>query len=144
MNWRNFMNIVKPTEKQRKTFETKMTNPDIPLGKAMELAGYDEKTAMNPKQNFVDSRGVEELRKEYKNHLTQLGLGPAKIAAKMAEWLDATKISTSLTEPDKIVNDYQTQLKAGEMLREDLGLKVEKESLIQQFNSEEMKIEFIK
>ena len=138
------MNTVKPTKKQRKAFETKMSNPDMPLGEAMRQAGYDEITSEAPKQNFLGSRGVEVLREEYKNHLSSLGLGTAKIAAKMAEWIDAEKVHGSLTEPDRLVPDYQTQIKAGEMLREDLGIKVEKGVLLQQFNSEKMDIEFIK
>ena len=103
------MNNVKPTELQRKAFEIKMNNPDMPLGKAMIEAGYDPITASHPKQNLVETPGVESLRAEYKNHLTKLGLGAEKIARKMAEWLDAKKISTSLTEPDRVVNDYKTQ-----------------------------------
>ena len=137
------MNKVKPTEKQRKAFETKMNNPDMPLGEAMIQAGYNKITSEAPKQNFVGSRGVEVLREEYKNHLTTLGIGPEKIAKKMAEWLDAEKVHGSLTEPDRLVPDYQTQIKAGEMLREDLGIKVEKDSILQQFNTENMEIEFI-
>ena len=53
------------------------------------------------------------------------------MAKKVEEWLEAVKISTSLTEPDKIIPDYQTQLKAGEMLREDLGIKTDKNSFTQ-------------
>lgn len=130
-------NKVKPTEKQRKAFELKMTNPDMPLGKAMQIAGYDKQTSEAPGENFLESRGVAVLREEYKNHLTTLGLGTHKIAEKMAEWLDAQKpigakilVAKDGTVIDADsqgaieVPDYQTQLKAGEMLREDLGIKV--------------------
>ena len=41
---------------------------------------------------------------------------------KTKEWLEAHKIKTSLTEPDQIVPDYPTQLKAAEMVRQDWGL----------------------
>lgn len=117
---------VKPTESQRKTFELKMQNPDMPLGTAMRLGGYTKKTASHPKKDFLDSRGVAVLREEYKNHLSGLGLGTAKIAQKMAEWLDAQKPFSSHTEPDRLVPDYQTQIKAGELLRQDLGIVEDK------------------
>jgi hypothetical protein len=136
-------NKVKPTKKQQKTFEAKLTNPEMPLGQAMIEGGYSEKSALNPGSNFVDSRGFEVLKDEYKAHLTDLGLNTKKIAEKMVEWIDAQKIHSSHTEPDRLVPDYQTQLKAGEMLKEDLGLKQEKGTL-QVLNQGEMTVEFTK
>lgn len=124
------MNNVKPTKRQRKTFEIKMQNPDISLGEAMVLGGYNKKTSVKPKQNFTASRGADVLREEYKNYLAELGLGTKKIAEKMKEWINAEKIHGSLTEPDRVVPDYQIQIKAGEMLREDLGIVVEKGNMI--------------
>lgn len=116
---------IKPTEIQQRTFEAKLVNPKLSMGQAMIQGGYTEISASHPKQNFVDSRGFDTLREEYKKQLSDLGLGTAKIAAKMAEWLDAEKPFSSHTEPDRLIPDYQTQIKAGEMLREDLGLTQE-------------------
>ncbi len=50
------------------------------------------------------------------------GLSQGKLIDKLNEWIDAKKISTSLTEPDKITNDWQTQLKAGELIIKLMGL----------------------
>ena len=58
----------------------------------------------------------------------------------MNEWLEAQRIFSSHTEADKLVPDYQTQLKAGEMIREDLGIK--SETPIQILNQGDMEIEF--
>ena len=110
-----------PTIKQKLAVEKLVENRGN-IGKAMISAGYDSTTAKNPK-NLTDSKGFEVAMDEYKKELTKLGLTTGKVAEKLSEWIDAKKISTSLTEPDKITPDYQTQLKAGEMLRQDLGFK---------------------
>lgn len=68
-------------------------------------------------------RTLEKARIQVKSLLETKGLSTGKLADKITEWLEAKKISTSLTEPDKITNDYQTQLKAGEMLVKLLGLE---------------------
>lgn len=117
------MNKVKPTKLQRATLEILKENPDMPLGKAMITAGYAENSSGYPKQNFLERKGVGVAIDEYKDVLRSKGITEQKLAEKTAEWLDAKKVSTSLTEPDRIVPDYQTQLKAGEMVREDFGLK---------------------
>lgn len=118
-------NKVRPTKLQLRTLEIKKLNPDMPMGQAMLKAGYALKTSIAPKHNLLDSRGVEVAMEKYQEELAGLGLTHKKVAEKLAEWIDAKKISTSLTEPDKIIPDYQTQLKAGEMLRTDLGFKNE-------------------
>lgn len=50
------------------------------------------------------------------------GLSEGKLLSKFSEWLDAKKIKTSLTEPDVLTDDYQTQLKAGEMIMKIKGI----------------------
>jgi hypothetical protein len=125
-------NKVKPTKLQRRTLEILRDNPDMPLGKAMISAGYSEITSSHPKQKLVDSRGVENALEEWKETLRGTGITEDKLAKKYAEWLDATKpVSARITSKDADsqtddfieVPDYQTQLKAGEMIREDFGLK---------------------
>ncbi len=116
-------NKVKPTLLQKRTLEIKRDNPKMPLGKAMLQAGYSAKSAIAPKENFLERRGTQVAIEEWREQLRGLGLGEDKLQKKYAEWLEAKKIVTSPTEPDKVVPDYQIQIKAGEMLREDLGIK---------------------
>jgi hypothetical protein len=50
---------VKPTERQKKTVNGILAG-ETSLSSAMRNAGYAEKTSLNAKQNFVESRGVQE------------------------------------------------------------------------------------
>ena len=111
------------------------------ISKSMIEAGYDPTTAKNPK-NLTESKGFQELKEQYKSSLLAQGIDGKRLAKKMDEWLEAQKPFSSHTEPDKMVPDYQTQIKAGEMLREDIGLSKDT-NIIQQFNAGEMEIEFI-
>ena len=63
---------------------------------------------------------------QWREALRGSGLDEAKLITKYNEWIDATKIKSSLTEPDKEVPDYETQLKVKDDLRRDFGLPVEK------------------
>ena len=103
------MNKVKVTDLQKKTLEIKRDNPKMPMGEAMRQAGYSPKTALNANKNFVERRGTAIAIEQWRKYLRGTGLGETKIAEKMKEWIDATKIKTSMTEPDQIVPDYQTQ-----------------------------------
>ncbi len=128
------------TQKQLLAAEKMLENGGN-ITKAMLDVGYSPASANNP-QNLIKSKGFQQLKEQYKDKLVALGLNGEKLATKMTEWIDATKVSTSLTEPDRIVPDYQTQLKAADMLREDFGLK-SKDNFLQQFNvGGEMTIEF--
>ena len=114
------------TVKQRLVAKKILDDPRKPIGKAMLEAGYSENTAIHPTKNLLSSEGFAQIRERYTQKLIEMGIDETKMAAKLAEWLDAVKVSNSLTEPDRLVPDYQTQLKAGEMVREDLGIKAEK------------------
>lgn len=125
-------NNVKPTKLQKKTLEILKENPDMPLSKAMISAGYAEKSAVNPKQNFVESRGLTVALEEWRETLRGRGITEEKLAEKQAEWLDAKKVvsaritgkdADSRTDDFIEVPDYQIQIKAGEMIREDFGIK---------------------
>ena len=109
------------------------------IGKAMIEAGYSPMTAKTP-QKLTESKGFQELKEQYKQELMVLGIDGKRLAKKMNEWLEAQRIFSSHTEADKLVPDYQTQLKAGEMIREDLGIK--SETPIQILNQGDMEIEF--
>lgn len=129
------MNKVKPTKLQLKTLEIKQANPDMPMGKAMVEAGYSEVTSQRPKQNLVDSRGFETAVEQFRVKLTDLGIDSNFMAKKYKEWVTAKKPFSSHTEPDKMIPDYQTQIKAGEMIREDLGIKTKESGMAIQINN---------
>jgi len=110
------------TIKQKLVVEKLLANPSMSKRKAMMEVGYSENTATAPTKNLLSSKGFEELKEQYKSSLLAQGIDGTRLAKKMNEWLEAQKPFSSHTEPDKMVPDYQTQIKAGEMLREDIGL----------------------
>lgn len=77
------------------------------------------------------SRTLGKAKVTLKHLFEQKGLSTGRLVNKIDEWIDAKKISTSLTEPDRETNDYQTQLKAGEMLTKLLGLDSSQQANIQ-------------
>lgn len=78
-------NKVKPTKKQRQTF--KHMEKALTLREAMIKGGYSAKSALNPRQNFVDRRGTQELLKQYRGHLINAGITPELLAEVQAEGL---------------------------------------------------------
>lgn len=140
----------KPTKLQKRALEIIREKPDEwkrgKKGTILKEAGYASKTAEKPKQNFTDRRGVAMATEEWREYLRGTGLGEQKLREKMAEWIDAKKIKSSLTGPDKVVEDYETQLKVKDDWRRDLGLPTEKTPIIaQQFNvGGDMSLEFVK
>lgn len=76
------------------------------VSRAMLDAGYDPTTAKNPK-NLTESKAWAEMMDNL--------LPDEKILLRHFESLDATKIFSSHTEPDKEVPDNQTRLKAVEL-----------------------------
>jgi hypothetical protein len=101
-------------------------NPKMPLGKAMIEGGYKPSTATHPKQNFIDRKGTVVAADEWRDKLRGAGINEEFLKNKYVEWANATKIKGSMTEPDKIVPDYETQLKVLPDIRRDLGLPVDK------------------
>ncbi len=117
------------TKKQKATLEILKENPDMDKGPAMIKGGYAVSTSTHPKQNFIDLKGTKTAMDKYREYLRGRGLNEARVADKLEEWLEASKVKTSLTEPDQVVPDYETQLKAGEMIRKDLGISQEEKGL---------------
>ncbi len=68
------------------------------LSKAMRLAGYSPTTDVS---HLTESKGWQELMDKH--------LPDNKIVKKIEEGMEATKIHSSHTEPDRLVPDYQTQ-----------------------------------
>jgi len=103
-------NKVKPTNKQMATLRALKRDPKLPLAKAMREGGYGPKTALNPRQNFVDLKGTAVALDKWREVLRSEGLDEYFLIQKYKEWLDSP--------------DYTTQLKAKDDLRRDLGLPV--------------------
>lgn len=116
-----------PTEKQAKAMEL-IRNGEKPK-EAMIKAGYSPETAKDPKTNLLNLKGVRNIIEQYRAEYLRVGITPHYMAKKTKEWLEATKIKGSLTEPDKVVPDYETQLKAAEMVRKDWGMGQEQQNI---------------
>lgn len=119
------------TLKQKAVAKNILENPGKSMGEAMLEAGYSPAMAKNP-QDLTGSKGWEKLMETL--------LPDEKLLLRHAEGLDATKIHTSHTEPDREVPDYATRAKYVE-----LGYKVKNKfaASIQILNQGEMDIEFI-
>ncbi len=104
----------------------------IPVSKAMLESGYPATTAKNPQQ-VTRTKSWQQLMEE--------ALPDKDLLRVHKEGLSATKIITSPTEPDREVEDYS--VRKGYL---ELGYKVKGRlidtTINQQFNAENMKIEF--
>lgn len=100
-----------PTLKQQKAIENAVENGGN-ISKAMRDAGYSPATAKNP-DKLTKSDAWQELMEKY--------LPDEKLLEVGEEGLDAWKIHSSHTEPDKQIPDYQTRAKYLE-----LALKLKK------------------
>lgn len=121
------------TNKQKELAKKILENPSLTMKDAMLEVGYSKNTAIAP-QNVTESKGWKELMDQY--------LPDAKLLNVHKKGLEATKIVTSHTEPDREVPDFAVRAKYLE-----LGYKVkgyDKSSPIQILNQGEMDIEFIK
>lgn len=108
------------TDKQAKAMEL-IKNGVVPT-RAMKEAGYSEQTSKAPTRNLLSLPGVQNIIEQYKASYFKVGITPDYMVKKTAEWLEAKKVLTSMTEPDREVPDYQTQTKAAEMVRSDWGM----------------------
>lgn len=111
-----------PTLRQKKA--SKLVDSSSTLKEVLLNAGYAPNTAIKPSQ-VTKSKGWQELMDRY--------LPDDEILEVHKKALHATKIHGSLTEPDRVVEDVPTQLKAVE-----LGYKVKRKlsdvNVNQQFN----------
>ncbi len=117
------MNQVKPTEKQKKVVNA-VLNGESNLGKAMVDAGYSEKTSQNPKQNFMDSRGVQ-VYLDSLDQEAQKRFGMSVVDKALRTYLDALeakKLTTVRKTTDKgnsipetaSTPDHQTRIHAAD------------------------------
>jgi hypothetical protein len=89
-----------PTKKQRKLLEVLPEANSV--GEAMVKAGYSKASAKNPKL-VLGTQNWQDLLEQY--------LPDNLLATVHLEGLQATKLHTSHTEPDKEVPDYATRHK---------------------------------
>lgn len=142
---------AKPTAMQAKAMEL------IREGKsprsAMIAAGYSPEVARSPGRELLGTPGAKSLIEQYMAEYAAVGITPKYLATKTAEWLQAKKTTNaailvmkdgSLVKAEEQglieVDDYQTQLKAAEMVRKDFGMGQEL-SLTQ--TNIEMNLEFV-
>lgn len=90
------------TNKQKALAKKILENPSSTMKDAMLAVGYAENTAIAP-QNVTESKGWHELMEKY--------LPDEKLLEVHQNGLEASKIHSSHTEPDKTVPDYPTQAK---------------------------------
>lgn len=116
----------KPTQQQAEALQ--LIKEGVIPTKAMKQAGYSDKTSEAPGQNLLRSAAAKGIIEQYKAEYLKVGITPQYMAQKTAEWLEAKKaVSARITGKDADsqtddfidVPDYQTQLKAAEMVRKD-------------------------
>ncbi len=118
-------NKVKPTKQQAKAME--LIREGVKPTRAMKKAGYSKYTSTHPRENLLQAASVQSIIEQYKAEYTQVGITPQYMARKAAEWLEAQKQISARNggqanaETDDFIEvpDYQTQLKAAEMVRKD-------------------------
>jgi len=114
------------TIRQKKVLKEVVKKGGVSVSKAMVKAGYSLSTAHNP-QKLTKSRGWRELLDKH--------LPDKKLLKVHKEALKATKVVTSMTEPDYTVVDHQTRLKAIEMAyrikgKQDAGISISGDKVI--------------
>jgi len=95
-----------PTNKQKALAKKIVENPFQTMGEAMKSVGYSEASASKPSE-VTQSIGWHELMEKY--------LPDDLVLEVHRKGLNAVKVVTSHTEPDKLVEDTPTQLKAVEL-----------------------------
>lgn len=93
-----------PKNKQKELAKLILQNPSMEMGQAMREVGYSENTRPH---DVANTQSWQELIKTY--------LPDDKVLEVHKKALGATKIVTSHTEPDRVVDDIPTQLKAVEL-----------------------------
>ncbi len=110
------MNKVKPTPKQKKTFEHMKKAKS--LQEAMLQGGYSQLTSTHPKQNLIESQGFKVLLEQYREDLVRAGVSSEILAEIQAEGL--------FDQDAKVRLDYikETKKDLGISQPDDRGVKV--------------------
>ena len=109
---------IKPSVKQIKALQ--LINQGSSVRSALKKAGYSQAVA-NKSTDFFKQPGVQRAVQSMKGFLENVGLTNQKMALKIAEFVDAKKWDHSVTEPDKEVPDYKTQIEGVKMWNEILN-----------------------
>lgn len=124
---------VKPTIKQIRTLQ--YLQQGMSRRQAMLKAGYAKNTAHVGKVNQFN--GFKQLVYRMPELLQKAGLTDDYMVDKFKEWLEATKMHTSPTEPDRNVPDYQVQLKAFDRWKELMQPKLNNTTIKRKLTIEE-------
>jgi phage terminase small subunit len=98
------------TQREIKVFQ--FLSQGMSKRQAMIKAGYAIQTADKQSKRFMERPIIKAVLMDIVDELEEVGINKGFIATKFKEWMTAEKIHGSLTEPDRLVPDYQTQLKA--------------------------------
>lgn len=111
---------AKPTAKQAKALELirQGEKPTV----AMRQAGYTPKTAEAPSQNLLRSAGAQTILEQYRAEYVKQGIIPEYYITRVKDLIEANKIHSSHTEPDREVPDWNARAKGLEIFRKDIGL----------------------
>ena len=99
----------RPSVKQIKTLQ--LINQGYTTHRAMKEAGYSQ-SSLKQSYKFKKSPIVRNAIAGLSAELVGQGLTKEFLAAKFMEWINAEKPFSSHTEPDKMIPDYDIQLKA--------------------------------
>lgn len=114
---------MKPTPKQAKALEL-IRNGKTPRA-AMIAAGYSEETARSPKRELLGTPGAQSYLEQYREEYVRQGIVPTYYIRKVKDLMDAEKVHSSHTEPDRTVPDWMARAKGLEIYRKDIGLDIE-------------------
>ena len=134
----------RPTIKQVKTLQN--LKEGMNMTQAMTKAGYSGTVAKRGRV-FFQQKGVQTYLKGLREYVTEAGLTNQKMAEKFKEWIDAEKVVTSHTEPDKSVPDYETQLKTFDRWKDLMEMgeggnpKIKRRLTVEEFVNDELKDE---
>lgn len=112
---------AKPTAKQAKALEL-IRQGTLPTT-AMRQAGYTPDTSTHPTNNLLRSAGAQQIIEKYRDEYVRQGIIPQSYVSKVVDLMEANKLSTSLTEPDRVVPDWTARAKGLEIYRKDAGLE---------------------
>src|SRR3990167_504093 len=97
----------RPTVRQIKA--VKFISDGMSVRGALKKAGYSP-GVYEASTAFFKHKGAKIALESQIAHLNRAGITQEKLANKLAEFIDATKIDHSHTGPDKEVPDYYTQI----------------------------------
>lgn len=97
---------TKPTLRQIKALQ--YISQGMKVMPAMKKAGYSRWTAKRSTDIFK-LKGVREALSSMRAYIEDEGIDKKRLAGKLNEFLEAEKIHSSHTEPDKKIPDYVTQ-----------------------------------